>query len=109
MTGYYTVRVTDEYGNMFMQSIRVNNCDKKAPEKPVIKSYVAETFVVSGTAEKNSLITVYVNGRPLTCTASSKGNYKLTLKTKLLKEDIIEVTAQDISGNISEKAEVIVK
>lgn len=109
MTGYYTVRVTDEYGNMFMQSIRVINCDKKAPEKPVVKSYSAETLVVSGTAENNSLVTVYVNGRPFTCTASSKGNFKLTLKTKLLKEDIIEVTAQDISGNISEKTEVIVK
>jgi hypothetical protein len=109
MTGYYTVRVTDEYGNMFMQSIRVNNCDKKAPAKPVVKTYDAGTLVVSGTAEKNSLVTVYVNGKPLTCTASSKGNYKLTLKTKLFNEDIIEVTAQDISGNISEKTEVIVK
>jgi plasmid maintenance system killer protein len=109
MTGYYTVRVTDEYGNMFMQSIRVTNCDKKAPAKPVIKTYTAGTLDVSGTAEKNSLVTVYVNGKAFTCTASSKGNFKLTLKAKLMKEDIIEVSAQDISGNISERAEVIVK
>ena len=109
MTGYYTVRVTDEYGNMFMQSIRVTNCDKKAPNKPAIKTYAANTLVVSGTAEKNSLVTVSVNGIPVTCTASSKGNYKCTLKRILMKGDIIEVSAQDISGNISTKAEVIVK
>lgn len=110
MTGYYTVRVTDEYGNMFMQSIRVTNCDKKAPGKPKIKTYKADTFVISGTAEKNALIYIAVNGRPpVTCTASSKGNFKCTLKTKLMKEDIIEVSAQDISGNISAKTEVIVK
>ena len=109
MTGYYTVRVTDEYGNMFMQSIRVTNCDKKAPAKPTVKTYKADTQVVSGTAEKNSLVTVYVNNNPVTCTASSKGNYKCTLKMKLMKGDIIEVSAQDISGNISAKTEVIVK
>lgn len=109
MTGYYTVRVTDEYGNMFMQSIRVTNCDKKAPTKPTIKTYKADTLVVSGTAEKNSLVTVFVNNNPVTCSASSKGNYKCTLRMKLMKGDIIEVSAQDISGNISTKAEVIVK
>ncbi len=109
MTGYYTVRVTDEYGNMFMQSIRVTSCDKKAPVKPVIKSYSAASYDISGTAEKNSFVTVYVNGKAFTCTASSKGNFKLTLKFQLQKGDIIEVNAQDISGNISEKAEVIVK
>ena len=110
MTGYYTVRVTDEYGNMFMQSISVTNCDKKAPDKPKIKTYKADTFVISGTAEKNSIVYISVNGRaPITCTASSNGNFKCTLKTKLMKEDIIEVSAQDISGNISAKTEVIVK
>ena len=110
MTGYYTVRVTDEYGNMFMQSIRVTTCDKKAPDKPKIKTYKADTFVISGTAEKNSIVYISVNGRtPITCTASSNGNFKCTLKTKLMKEDIIEVSAQDISGNISAKTEVIVK
>ncbi len=109
MTGDYTVRVTDEYGNMFMQSIRVTNCDTKAPSKPIIKTYAADTLVVTGTAEKNSLVTVSVNGVLNTCTASSKGNFNCTLKRKLMKGDIIEVSAQDISGNISTKAEVIVK
>ncbi|HKL98461.1 MAG TPA: Ig-like domain-containing protein [Mobilitalea sp.] len=109
MRGYYTVRVMDEYGNMFMQSINVTECDKKAPKKPVIKTYLVNTQVVSGTAEKDSLITVTVNGKPYTCVASSKGNYKCTIRVNLLKGDIIEVSSQDISGNISTRAEVIVK
>lgn len=109
MTGYYTVRVTDEYGNMFMQSIRVNTCDKKAPNIPTIKVYVAGTFVVSGTAEKNSIVTVTVNGKAYQCIASSKGSYKCTVKSKLVLEDRIEVIAQDISGNVSEKEETNVK
>ncbi len=109
MTGYYTVRVTDEYGNMFMQSINVTGCDQKAPAKPTVKTYTAGTLDVSGSAEKNALVTVTVNGKAYTCTASSKGNYKCTVKTRLSKGDIIEVSAQDISGNISEIAEVIVK
>jgi hypothetical protein len=107
--GYYTVRVTDWYGNMFMQSIRVTNCDKNAPDMPVIKEYEAGTFVVSGTAEKNSFVTVYVNGKAYTCTATAKGAFKCTLPSKLVKGSLIEATAQDISGNISEKAEVMLE
>ncbi len=107
--GYYTVRVTDEYGNMFMQSIRVNSCDKKAPNKPTIKSYKAESLQISGTAEKNSIVTITVNNTIYTCTTSSKGVYKCPLVYKLVKGDNIEVFAQDISGNVGAKAGVIVK
>lgn len=109
MTGYYTVRVTDEYGNMFMQSIHVTTCDKKAPGKPTIKGYKADTFVVTGTTEKNALITVTVNGRPYTCNASSKGSYECELPYKLVKGNKLVVTAQDISGNTSPKAIVTIK
>jgi len=110
MTGYYTVRVTDEYGNMFMQSINVATCDKKVPNKPIIKTYKAGTFVVSGTAEKSTTVTVTVNGRAYTCTASSKkGYYKCTLPYLLVKDNSIEVNVQDMSGNVSEKAIVSVK
>lgn len=108
-TGYYTVRVTDQYGNMFMQSIKIEECDKKPPKKPTIKTYKADTFVVSGTAESNSFVTVWVNGKAYTCTANSKGAFNCTLPTKLVKGSFIEVSAQDISGNISEKAEAEVK
>lgn len=109
MTGYYTVRVTDEYGNMFMQSIKVDRCDSKAPAKPTIKSYKADSFEVTGTAEKNAIVTVTYNKKVYTCTASSKGNYSCVLSTKLIKGSKVEVIAQDISGNTSEKAVVTAK
>lgn len=109
-TGYYTVRVTDVYGNMFMQSIEVNTCDKKAPKKPIINSYKADSFIISGTAEKNTTVTVTVSQRyTYTCTTNSKGYFKCTLPSRLVTGNVIVVTAQDISGNISSKATVSVK
>lgn len=107
-TGYYTVRVTDQFGNMFMQSIKITECDNKAPKIPTIKSYKAETFLIGGTTEKNALLTVSVNGKVYTCTANAKGEYRCTLPSKLVKGSYIEVSATDLSGNVSEKAEAIV-
>ena len=107
--GYYTVRVTDEYGNMFMQSIKVDTCDKKAPKAPTISTYQADTVLVSGKAEKNSKVTVTINGKQYFCTASNQGTFKCPLTTKLKKDYIIEATSQDISGNVSEKTTTIVK
>lgn len=107
--GYYTVRVTDQYGNMFMDTIKVNKCDTKAPDVPKIKICVAGTFVIKGTAERNSVVTVYVNSRSYTCTANEKGAWTCALSSQLVKGSLIEVTAQDISGNISEKAELILE
>ncbi|MHB8127438.1 MAG: Ig-like domain-containing protein [Mobilitalea sp.] len=108
--GYYTVRVTDQYGNMFMQSIKVTTCDKNAPNKPTIKSYIAGSYIVSGTAEKKSTVTVLLNGNQIfTCIASSKGSYKCTLPNILVKGLMVEVYATDAAGNISAKTEVRVK
>lgn len=108
-TGYYTVRVTDQYGNMFMQSIKITECDNKAPNMPTIKAYKADTFIISGTTEKNAQITISVNGKVYTCNANTKGEYKCTLPTKLVKGSYIEVSATDLSGNVSEKAEAIIE
>lgn len=108
-TGFYTVRVTDEYGNMFMQSIKVTACDKIAPGKPTITRYKAGTLIISGKAEKNSTVTITINGRVYTCTSSSKGNYKYDMIGALRSRDKIEVYATDISGNNSTKAIAIVK
>lgn len=109
MTGYYTVRVTDEYGNMFMQSINVTSCDKKAPNKPTIENCKVDTFVVTGTAERNALVTVSVNGKPYYCNANTGGIYECELPYKLVKGHKLVVTAQDISGNVSAKAIVTIK
>ena len=108
-TGYYTVRVTDEYGNMFMQSINVVTCDTTPPGKPTIKSYKAGTDIISGTAEKNSTVIITVNNYTYSCTASSKGNFRCELPYTLIKGNKVAATAQDISGNSSLKAMVTVK
>jgi hypothetical protein len=107
--GYYTVRVTDQYGNMFMQSIKITDCDREAPLIPAIETCKADTFVISGTAEKDSFISVYVNNKLYTCVTNSKGSYNCTLPSKIIKGSFIEVTAADISGNVSEKAGVLVE
>lgn len=109
MTGYYTVRVTDEYDNMFMQSIRVTECDKKAPKKPAIKTYAAESILITGTAEKDSKVTVTVDKKQYAVIANEKGTYTCDLAVKLVKGNRIEVISQDISGNTSEKTVVLVK
>lgn len=107
--GYYTVRVTDQYGNMFMQSIKITDCDREAPLIPVIETCKADTFLISGTAEKDSYISVYVNNRLYTCFTNSKGIYNCTLPSKIIKGSFVEVTAADISGNVSEKAGPLVE
>lgn len=108
-TGNYSVRVTDDKGNMFVESIRVRQCDIKAPAKPKINKYVAGEYEVTGTAEKNSAVTVVYGNREYTSTASSKGNYACVINSRLTKGSKVEVYAQDISGNVSNSAVVTVK
>lgn len=108
-TGNYSVRVTDDKGNMFVENIRVRQCDTKAPAKPKINKYVAGEYEVTGTAEKNSIVTVVYNNREYACTATSNGNYACVINSRLTKGSKVEVYAQDISGNVSNSAVVSVK
>lgn len=108
-TGVYTVRVTDEYNNMFIETIKVTKCDTKAPKKPTIKSYAAGSIIISGTAEKNTDIIITINNKQYTCTADDKGNYSCDLNNVLAKGNKIEVYSRDISGNISAKAVALVQ
>lgn len=108
-TGYYSVRVSDDAGNMFIESISVTACDSAAPKKPKIKGYVVGGFEVTGTAEADSVVTVVLNNRPYSCDADSKGNYSCILPSRLAKGAKVEVYATDISGNVSKSAVVEVK
>lgn len=108
-TGNYSVRVLDDKGNMFIESIRVTSCDDTAPAKPKIKVYEAGSYEVTGTAESNSLVTVMYNNRPYTCEVDSKGNYSCILPTRLAIGGKVEVYATDISGNVSKSAVVAIK
>lgn len=108
-TGNYSVRVVDDKGNMIIESIRVTACDDKAPAKPKIKGYRAGNYEVTGTAEKNTVVTVLYNNRLYTCDADSKGNYSCILNARLNIGAKVEVYATDISGNVSKSAVVAVK
>lgn len=108
-TGWYTVRVEDEYGNKFMNSIKISSCDKTAPAKPKVNKYKAGALKVTGTAEKNATITVTANGVSFTCKASSKGKFTCKLTGAFSSGTKVTVTATDISGNKSAKASFTVK
>lgn len=108
-SGNYSVRVVDDKGNMFIESVRVTTCDSTAPDKPKIKSYVVGSYEVTGTAEKNSIVTVLYGNRPYICDADSKGDYSCVLATRLATGAKVEVCATDISGNVSKSAVVAVK
>lgn len=108
-TGYYSVRVMDDFGNMFIQTISVISCDSIAPTKPKIKNYLVGSYEVTGTAEADALVTIMYNNRPYTCDADSKGNYSCILPSPLVKGAKIEVYATDISGNVGKRTVVEVK
>lgn len=108
-TGYYSVRVVDDYGNMIIDNINVKTCDSKAPAKPKISKYVAGGYEVTGTAEKNSIVTVLYNNRTYITDADGKGNYSVVLDTALKTGAKVEAYASDISGNVGKSAVVAVK
>lgn len=109
-TGYYTVRVTDTYGNMFMNSIRVSSCDKKAPAKPKVNKYKANSLKVTGSAEKGCTVKVTANGVTYSCKASSKnGKFSCKLPSPFYSGTTVIVSAVDVSGNVSSKVTFVVK
>lgn len=107
--GYYTVRVTDAYDNMFMKSIKIKTCDKKAPGRPTVYTVKSGAVKVSGKAEKGSTVTVLVGTTPYTCKANSKGTFSCNVGNMLPAGTLVQVTATDISGNVSKTATVSVK
>lgn len=108
-TGYYTVRVTDTYGNMFMKFVKVSTCDKKAPAKPKVNKYKANSVKVTGTAEKGSTVTVTADGISYTCKANSKtGKFSCKLPSPFYSGTRVVVSATDVSGNVSSKVSFVV-
>lgn len=108
--GWYTVRVTDEYDNMFMKAVRVKKCDKKAPAAPTVSSYKSGSTRVIGKAEKGSTVTVYYGGTtPYTCKAAKNGVYSCKIDSGLTTGVKLDVTATDLAGNVSKTTTVYVK
>lgn len=116
--GTYYLLAKDNLGNSVYKQIKVSNIDTKKPAKPVVKKYKRNTSTISGTAEKNSTVYLYIEYQSASygiktksykVKASSKGNWQVKKTIKLKKGYKITVTAKDAAGNISSERIVTVK
>lgn len=110
--GYYTIRVTDTYDNMFMKSIYVKKADTKKPGKITFTSYKSGKVKVTGKAEKYATVNIYINGNKNYCfsaTANSKGKFSVTLGSYLTSGMKLTGYAVDRAGNKGASRSVTVK
>jgi MYXO-CTERM domain-containing protein len=110
--GSHTVRATarDPAGNISPSS-NTNTffVDLTPPAAPVVVTPAngervnTTTPVLSGTAEPDSTVTVFVDGTSVgTTTADASGNWSLTQPTELAEgSHTVRATATDVAGNIS--------
>ncbi|NBR07863.1 MAG: hypothetical protein EBT92_19160, partial [Planctomycetes bacterium] len=107
---------TDVYGNISLVSATTNLViDTTAPTKPIItgigpdngssttdKITSANVLTLTGTAEANSLVTVYDNGVKIgTATTNSSGQWTFTTPTLADGSNSFSANATDVTGNTS--------
>ncbi|WP_207391706.1 Ig-like domain-containing protein [Exiguobacterium sp. IPBC4] len=101
-SGAYTLRVTDQAGNVKSLTFTI---DKMAPTKPTISTLTNKSTYVSGKAEKGATVYITYNGRTYTTKASSTGSYRYNVKTT--KPGVtVSVRARDAAGNTSSSTSV---
>ncbi|WP_125317997.1 Ig-like domain-containing protein [Exiguobacterium chiriqhucha] len=101
-SGAYTLRVTDQAGNVKSLSFTI---DKVAPTKPTVSTLTNKSTYVSGKAEKGATVYITYNGRTYTTKASSVGSYRYNVKTT--KPGVtVSVRAKDAAGNTSSTTSV---
>jgi hypothetical protein len=96
-SGAYTLRVTDQAGNITALTFTI---DKVAPSKPSISTLTNKSTKVTGKAEKGSTVSITYNGRTYTTRASTAGTYSYSLKTTKAGSTVT-VRAKDVAGNLS--------
>ena len=106
----FTANATDAAGNTSVDSNTVSvTIDTAAPSAPAItaptngSSTNDDTPAISGTAEANSTVTVFVDGSPIgTTTADGSGNWSLTPAAPITPGDHdLTATSTDAAGNES--------
>lgn len=110
--GYYTVRVTDTYDNMFMKSIYIKKADTKKPAAVKVTSRKGSNGYIKGKAEKNSTVYAYIDGNSysqISTKASKKGVFKLSFGYSLYPGTKICVYAVDAAGNKGKVSKVVMK
>ncbi|SHN17190.1 Concanavalin A-like lectin/glucanases superfamily protein [Chitinophaga sp. CF418] len=107
-THAFTATATDAVGNTSAPSVTLNiTIDTQVPTVPTITTAQTltsdNTPTVTGTAEANSTVTIYVDGSAVgTTTANAGGNYTFTVPTPLSDgTHAFTATATDAVGNTS--------
>ncbi len=99
--GTYKFEVEDKLGNKTTKSITVSNIDKTAPKKPTVNNVTTKSTTVTGKAEANATVYVYVGSKKLgSVKANAKGNYSVKI-AKQRKNTNLKVYVQDAAGNKS--------
>ncbi|WP_214826539.1 MULTISPECIES: Ig-like domain-containing protein [unclassified Exiguobacterium] len=101
-SGAYTLRVTDQAGNVTSLTFTI---DKVAPTKPTVSTLTNKSTYVSGKAEKGATVYITYNGRTYTTKASSAGSYRYNVKTTK-PGATVSVRAKDAAGNTSSSTSV---
>jgi len=98
---FVTVTATDAAGNPFTVSSGVFTVDTTAPAAPLLDP--TDGSIVVGTAEPGSTITITDgSGNPIgTTTANQNGNFSYTPDTLIPDATVINATATDAAGNVS--------
>lgn len=105
----FAVRAVDVAGNTDASPATYTwNIDTAAPTGPVITSPTDNqktndaTPTVSGTAEPNSTVTIYVDGNPIgTVNVNNAGNWTINSLTLSDGSHSVYATAEDAVGNVS--------
>ncbi|WP_066065358.1 S8 family serine peptidase [Neobacillus soli] len=101
--GVYTVVVTDAAGNKTTVKFTI---DKTAPTAAKINQISDKSTKVTGKAEANATVKLYIAGKyQRSVTADKSGNYSFTIKKQKAGTEI-KVTATDKAGNVSKAAAV---
>ncbi|MEH7300811.1 Ig-like domain-containing protein, partial [Neobacillus drentensis] len=102
------VTATDSQGNKSLATKMVVK-DRIAPKAPVVNQVTDEEFVIKGTAEPGSLISVKYHGSVLgTGTAGKDGGFAVEIPVPGSLGTEFTVSAKDESGNESEETKYIV-
>ncbi|MBC1499067.1 hypothetical protein HB943_00535 [Listeria weihenstephanensis] len=91
------------------KNLQLVDADQTPPEAPTASKVYPTSNTVTGKTEAGAKISVKVNGTEIgTTTANGSGDYTVTIPVQP-KDTILEITAQDASGNISDVTKVTVK
>ncbi|PEZ12518.1 hypothetical protein CN330_10290 [Priestia megaterium] len=89
-------------------SILVGAADRIAPPAPKVNEVSDADQAVTGTAEKNALVEVKINGKVYKTSAKSDGTYSVIIN-KQKAGTVLSVTARDSSNNTSTPTSVTVQ